>query len=148
MANRVPRQGGFTLLEIMFTLSIVSILAMVAVPTYLDYTVRARISEGFSLVEPVKGMVVEYYDITGTWPNSNQVAAVAPPASFKTDYVDSISIAKNAAGAAITITYSILALGANNTIVFTPSDIGGSMIAWSCKNGTVINKFRPPACRI
>lgn len=143
----MPRQDGFTLLETMIALSIVSILAVVAVPAYMDYVVRARISEGFDLIGPVKGMVVEYYDVNGTWPNSNPTAAVAPPASFKTDYVDSITITGTAAGAAITITYSIPALGANNTIVFTPSDIGGSNIEWSCKNGTVINKFRPPACR-
>jgi len=133
----------------MIALSIVSILAVVAVPTYLDYMVRARISEGFSLVGPVKGMVVEYYDINGTWPNSNPAAAVAPPASFKTEYVDSITITGTAAGGAtITITYSIPALGANNTIIFTPSDVGDSRIEWSCKDGTVINKFRPPACKI
>ena len=132
----------------MIALSIVSILAMVAVPTYLDYVVRARISEGFSLVEPVKGMVVEFYETNGSWPNSNAAAAVRPPASFQTDYVDNISIAGTATGATITVTYRILALGANNTIIFTPSDIAGSRINWSCKGGTVINKFRPPACRI
>ena len=133
----------------MIALSIVSILAVVAVPAYLDYMVRARISEGFSLIGPVKGMVVEYYDINGAWPNSNPAAAVAPPASFKTEYVDSITITGTAAGGAtITITYSIPALGANNTIIFTPSDIAGGRIDWSCKGGTVINKFRPPACRI
>ena len=131
----------------MIALSIVSILAMVAVPTYLDYVVRARISEGFSLVEPVKGMVMEYYETNGTWPNSNAAAAVRPPASFQTDYVDNISITGTATGTTITITYRIPALGANNTIVFTPNDNGGSNIEWSCKNGTVINKFRPPACR-
>ena len=132
----------------MIALSIVSILAMVAVPTYLDYVVRARISEGFSLLEPVKGMVMEYYETNGTWPNSNAAAAVSPPASFQTDYVDNISITGTATGTTITITYRILALGANNTIIFTPSDIAGGRIDWSCKGGTVINKFRPPACRI
>ena len=53
-----------------------------------------------------------------------------------------------AGGTTITITYSIPALGANNTIIFTPSDVGGSRVDWSCKDGTVINKFRPPACKI
>ena len=133
----------------MIALSIVSILAMVAVPTYLDYVVRARISEGFSLVEPIKTRVLMYYYTNGSWPASNAVAALGPPASYKTDYVDSITVTgTTAGGATITITYSILALGANNTIIFTPSDVGGSRVDWSCKDGTVINKFRPPACKI
>jgi len=132
----------------MIALSIVSILAVVAVPAYLNYEVRARVSEGFSLIEPIKGMVMEYHAINGTWPNSNAAAAVGPPASFKSDYVDSISVAGTAGGTTITITYSIPALGANNTIIFTPSDISGSRIEWSCKDGTVINKFRPHVCKI
>jgi len=131
----------------MIALSIVSILAVVAVPTYLDYVVRTRITEGFNLAEPVKGMVVEYHETNGTWPTSNAAAAVNPPASYQTDYVNSISVAGTATGAAITITYRILALGANNTIIFTSSDINGTLIEWSCKGGTVINKFRPSACR-
>jgi type IV pilus assembly protein PilA len=132
----------------MIALSIVSILAVVAVPAYMDYEVRARITEGFSLAESVKSKVAVYYAVNGTWPSSNAAAAVDPPASFKTDYVDSISIAGTAAGTTITVTYSIPALGANNTIIFVPSDIGDSRVDWSCNNGSVISKFRPPACRI
>ena len=132
----------------MIALSIVSILAMVAVPTYLDYVVRARISEGFSLLEPVKGMVMEYYETNGTWPNSNAAATANPPASYQTDYVDNINVTGNAAGATITITYRIPALGANNTIALTASNGAGNILEWSCKHGTVINKFRPASCKI
>jgi type IV pilus assembly protein PilA len=139
---------GFTLLEIMIALSIISILAVVAVPTYLDYEVRAEISEGFSLADPVKTMVFEYYATNGTWPASNAQAAVKAPASFRTDYVDSITISSSAAGAAITITYRIPALGADNTIIFKPVDVAGTQIEWTCKLGTVINKFRPAPCKV
>jgi type IV pilus assembly protein PilA len=142
------RQNGFTLLETMIALSIVSILAVVAVPSYLDYEVRARISEGFSQVEPVKGMVMEYHETNGTWPNSNAAAALDPPASYHTDYVDNISVTGNAAGTTVTITYSIPALGANNTIALIASNGTGNVFEWSCKHGTVINKYRPASCKI
>ena len=142
------RQNGFTLLETMIALSIVSILAVVAVPSYLDYEVRARISEGFNLVEPVKGMVMEYHEIYGIWPNSNAAVAADPPASYQTDDVDNISVTGNAAGATVTITYRIPALGANNTIALTASNGAGNILEWSCKHGTVINKFRPASCKI
>jgi type IV pilus assembly protein PilA len=142
----VTTQRGFTLLEILIALSIVSILAMVAVPMYLDYEVRARISEGFSLVEPVKNMVIEYHATNGTWPSSNAEAAVDAPTSFHSDYVDNISVSANAGGAAITITYRIPTLGPNNTIVLTATD-NGNGTEWSCKQGTVLNKFRPTHCK-
>jgi type IV pilus assembly protein PilA len=147
VGDRVLRHRGFTLLETLIALSIVSILAVVAVPMYLDYEVRAEISEGFSMVESVKAMIIEYHDTNGTWPGSNAQAAVAAPGSFRTNYVDTITITSGAAGAAITITYRIPALGGNNTIIFTP-DVTGNKTAWSCKQGTMINKFRPASCKV
>jgi len=143
----VQRQGGFTLLEILIALSIVSILAVVAVPLYLDYRVRAQISEGFVMAETVKDMVLEYHASTGNWPASNAAAALEVPSYYKTEYIDNIAVTANAAGVFITMTYSIPALGANNTIILTSSAAGGDVITWSCLRGSVIQRFRPAACR-
>jgi type IV pilus assembly protein PilA len=144
--NGEESQGGFTLLEILIVLSIISILAVIAMPLYAEYQVRAKVSEGLSLVDPVKNMVLEYYETHGTWPASNAQAAVAAPNSFHTDYVDNITVTTDAGGVAITITYSIPALDGNNTIVFT-TVAGNHANQWSCKQGTVNNKFRPATCK-
>ena len=141
------RQHGFTLLEILIALSVISILAVVAVPIYLDYQVRAEITEGFVMAEPVKHMVTEFHATNGTWPGSNAAAALEAPAYYKTDYVDTINVTGNAAGAVITITFSIPALGANNTIILTPSTLAGNAITWSCVQGSVAKKFRPAVCQ-
>ena len=37
---------GFTLLEIMVTTAIIGVLASLALPVYLDYSIQARVSEG------------------------------------------------------------------------------------------------------
>jgi prepilin-type N-terminal cleavage/methylation domain-containing protein len=148
--NGSPCAKGFSLFEILIALSIVSILAVVAVPMYLNYDVRARITEGFALVDPVKIMVADYYQTTGTWPNSNQTAGVQAPEGYKTDNVASIKVDKDDTdgNSLITITYRIPALGSNNTIILTSENVSGRWIQWSCNHGTVINKFRPAACKL
>ncbi len=50
-------QQGFTLIELMITISIISILAMLAVPSYQQYTQRARFTEIISTANIYKTAV-------------------------------------------------------------------------------------------
>ncbi len=51
-------QSGFTLIELMIAIAIVSILMAIALPAYQDYTQRARTSECLSLVGAAKNVVM------------------------------------------------------------------------------------------
>ena len=52
-------QQGFTLIELMIVVAIIGILAAVALPAYQDYTIRAKVTEGLALSNPLKLAVAE-----------------------------------------------------------------------------------------
>ncbi|CAN7547313.1 pilin [Variovorax paradoxus] len=126
-------QKGFTLIELMIVVAIIGILAAVALPAYQDYTVRTRISEGLTLVEPAKvalasegvSSLVDMGNVTRVW------NAQAANTGANSKFVASIQFAgapTNAGDAQtanpdITITYHAATVGlgaAANTITLTP----------------------------
>ena len=141
-------QAGFTLIELMIVVAIVGILAAVAIPAYQDYTVRARVSEGFGLASEAKKMVVENAGVGSTDYSRGYNSPLTDAQKVK-------SIGITAATGVITITYGTK-IADGSTITLTPStgtaalpSTGApvsSQITWAC-GGTLASKFRPADCR-
>lgn len=59
--------SAFTLTELMTVIVIIGILAAVAVPSYRFYTVEARLSEGYVLLDAIKKVQMTYHAENGVF---------------------------------------------------------------------------------
>jgi type IV pilus assembly protein PilA len=70
LKKRLRAKKGFTLIELMIVVAILGILAAIAIPTYMDYTARAKVSEAISLLSGVANAIAEYHTSQGKMPTS------------------------------------------------------------------------------
>lgn len=66
--ERIPMSipgRGFTLIELMILVAIISILSAVALPQYSNYVTKAKLTEAFYSIAPVKYGLVEYVSVNG-----------------------------------------------------------------------------------
>ena len=138
-------QKGFTLIELMIVVALIGILAMLAMPAYQGYIIRAQIAEGLNLVGPHKAAVGAYYQQAGTWPANNAEAALATASSYSGRYVSSISVNSDVISIFYGNSANVEINGFAVNITATPNT--GSM-TWVCASaGIISNAYLPPACR-
>lgn len=140
------KSGGVALVllvvvGIFIVISIIGILAAIAIPQYHDYTLRARVAGTIPQVEPVKRNIEEFYTRHNTLPDSNIMSGLEEPYLLDGNH----EVRVFAEGFELIFSGAEGGLG-SKTIVFTPYLSAGS-IAWDCTSGTLEVQYRPTQCR-
>jgi len=138
-------QHGFTLIELMIVVAIIGILAMIAIPAFQSYLIRAQVAEGVNMTGPLKIAMVAYHNDFGVFPADNAAAALELPAAYAGKYVASIAVADDV----ISITYGNDANAQidGQIVTVTASATVGS-VSWDCESGGfILEQYLPPSCR-
>ncbi|MDX1403466.1 MAG: pilin [Woeseiaceae bacterium] len=135
---------GFTLIELMIVITIIGILASIAIPAYQDYTIRAQVAEGLSLSNSAKASLGEFYTDRGAWPLDNTEVGLSDAGKIVGRYVTSVKVA----GPVITVTYGNKAHAkiSGQNVTLTATDAEGSFV-WTCDGAGIADKHLPAACR-
>ncbi|MET0859365.1 MAG: type IV pilin protein [Telluria sp.] len=97
------RHKGFTLIEIMITVAIVSVLAAVAIPAYSRHTLKANRSNAQAILMETAQFMERYYSANNTYVDAAVVSAVVPKGATGTNIKYNVSFSVTPTASAYTV---------------------------------------------
>ncbi len=125
--------SGFTLIELMIVVSILSILVSIGIPSYHQHTVKTQIKQALIYSDQLKQSVSEFYRVNQRLPSSNKEAGLPEPQYLISNYVTSVEVNNGALQIQLGNKINQKLAGKVLTLhPFTVNDSVKSPIAWGC----------------
>ena len=137
MKKLLKKEEGFTLIELMIVVAIIGILAAVAIPAYMNYIQKSRVTALiFPGLHAIENSVALYYATNGSMPGSGDLADMMTDAD--TTYF-------NVALSGGTLTLTVANQADNKfsaldqlELVVAPSTDGGKVTKWDLSGSLAI----------
>lgn len=145
--TQFKRQEGFTLIELMIVIAIIGILAVIAIPAYQDYSIRAKVSEAIAFGSSAKTSVTEYYLTNSALPADNAAAGLsATSTDYAGTYVEAIEVSSGTINIHFQNTGSTTLDG--DYLILTPDTSVTNGLGWSCgTSDSASYQYVPSNCR-
>lgn len=131
----------FILFLIFGSISVIGILAAVALPAYQDYTVRAKMADANVLAKNASNSVERYYFQTKKIPTTIEETGFITPRNAS---ISSVSV--DSQNGVITVWMATSPIQ-GKSLLMVPSQAADGTITWKCQSSDIPQKYLPQACR-
>jgi type IV pilus assembly protein PilA len=136
------QQRGFTLVEMMAVVTVIAILALMTIPSYLDRIVKAQIEAALPLADIAKKPIGEMWTAIHALPADNAAAGLPSADKIVNNYVSSLTVEDGV----INLTFGNRANKAiaGKTLSLRPAVVEDAPvvpIAWICGHAGVPDKM-------
>ncbi|MDQ6962088.1 MAG: pilin [Mariprofundaceae bacterium] len=156
-------KAGFTLFELLIVMSIVSILATIALPSVHDRMIRVQVQEALKIAEMGQDAIEFYYKERADFPKDNAEAGLPDAQKIMGNFLESLEVKQGALY--LTLGKKVNANVQGKTLVLRPAIVAGEPrvpISWVCAYasvpkgmkvmggehiGTLESRFLPVSCR-
>lgn len=147
MLHTKPIQG-LSLIELLIVIAIFATLLSLALPTYQDHTVRAKVSEGLSMSAGAKAAVAEFCQTSPT-ASIGSIVGLGYSDALSSKYVRSLeALSLGADCTRPVIGFEVINSGAEIApIIALVGQLQGSDMHWQCVLLAGEPRQVPPSCR-
>ncbi|HSH96924.1 MAG: type IV pilin protein [Methylophilaceae bacterium] len=129
--------SGFTLIELLIVVAIIGILSAIALPSYQDYVIRAKIADATSELSTRRVQMEQYYQDNHLYASASPGCATATPSQYFTFACSAVAattftVTATGTGSMAGFSYSINELNVKASTIASPAKASWRATSTTC----------------